>query len=293
MLKVYNYIILILFLFLLITGCTSNPFENDDISDSTRELTGKVTLSDNSAPDNVYIWLKGLNSSSWTDKNGDFKLRLPSGNQYGDIKPTGNFTMFYYVANYKIDSSSVVIRNGQLERGFGDVNEDGEIKETKILKKLVNVTTVATPSKINFSSDFWIYLERQVRIKVTLEALENNVNVAFCGASGGPLSYIFLQKRPSDVNYYEIINQYNTESEELNYIMRLQKGFNTWETTIVFYLTYMPMGQYNVIPYFLIMQPDVPSELIESLGADVKKPTSAFMTIPFKRSDGFLELRAN
>ena len=65
--------------------CSENPlFKDEDISSGGSDIKGKVSLNDNSPPDNVFIWLEGFNISTYSDSQGNFLLQLPpASNQPG------------------------------------------------------------------------------------------------------------------------------------------------------------------------------------------------------------------
>jgi len=98
-------------------------------------VEGKVRLSDNSDPSNVFIWLEGLNISTYTDEAGEFILNIPPPQFQPGGGMSGDFRLFYYVGNYKCTSSSVVIRDGYIDCGVGDVDSEGNVNEIIILTK--------------------------------------------------------------------------------------------------------------------------------------------------------------
>lgn len=78
----FGTLLIIVIAFLLQFGCTKNLFGTDKIS-AFDEIKGTVILNDGASPDSVFIWLQDLNLKSSTNKNGEFKIKLPSAKSQG------------------------------------------------------------------------------------------------------------------------------------------------------------------------------------------------------------------
>ena len=70
--------IIIYFLIILTSGCTENPFANKDQRISSRNISGRIYLTDGAKPQGIFVWLETFNVGTLTDENGVFKLTLPS-----------------------------------------------------------------------------------------------------------------------------------------------------------------------------------------------------------------------
>ncbi|MCD4664781.1 MAG: carboxypeptidase-like regulatory domain-containing protein, partial [Bacteroidales bacterium] len=144
------YYILLLFgvVFLFLFECTHNPFENTKITIDEKIISGKVELSDHSKPNGVYVWLEGFDIGTWTDAHGNFEISLPHARTQSDGRITGTYKLFFFLANYQLDSSFVVIRNGELQLSHGDINESGQLKRPKFLKKILKIETFVSPTSV-------------------------------------------------------------------------------------------------------------------------------------------------
>ena len=66
----------------------------------------------------------------------------------------------------------------------------------------------------------------------------------------------------------------------------IKDSVRTWNLTLDIVPNYLPIGEYEIIPYILILQDNVPEELIQSLGDDVEDFGENYLNIPFKRTGG-------
>ncbi|MDQ7065264.1 MAG: hypothetical protein Q9P90_13595 [candidate division KSB1 bacterium] len=142
---------------LFIAGCTENPFFKDDsISQPHRTIAGSVRLSDGLSPDGVFIWLEGHDLTATTDTHGRFSLTLPPPvTQAGDAYPDGVFRVFYFLANYYLETARVKIRKGEFLRAQADVTAKGELAPDKILQKFLRIEVTVGPNEIKAIFRIW------------------------------------------------------------------------------------------------------------------------------------------
>ena len=118
--KIFQLKLILLPLILILT-CSKNPFSDGKVNNAQQiKIEGTATLSDHGIEENIFVWLEGFQVSTWTDKNGNFKLTLPEIPTNND-NLNGIYKIYYYVANYKIKTSSITIINGQIEKNLGDI----------------------------------------------------------------------------------------------------------------------------------------------------------------------------
>ena len=158
--------ILIIFLLLstfIFFACTGNPFSDDEISPGNRQISGKVEVSGNQNPEGVYVWLEGFNIGTRTDEQGCFQLTLPMpASQGGSAEGVaGAFNLYYYVANFNLESTRVLTRNGSFVYSQGDINSKGELNNPKFLFQNLQIRTRVTPSSLS-SDDFQLWGEHRL-----------------------------------------------------------------------------------------------------------------------------------
>ncbi|MCI0698440.1 hypothetical protein L0337_41385 [candidate division KSB1 bacterium] len=109
---------------LVVGGCTSNPFGGDEITGGNRQISGNLILKDKSSPESVYVWLEGFGLNAWTNNRGEFKINLPPPASQGPAGGVdGVFALYFYLANYSLQSTTVIVdlnipfrrTNGRLE----------------------------------------------------------------------------------------------------------------------------------------------------------------------------------
>lgn len=280
----WTTIVSIFFLGLLFfTHCTDNPFDDGDISGGKRHIRGKVVLNEPGSLKDIFVWLEGFNLGTRTDEQGDFQLTLPppsSQNSGGGLD--GIFKLYFYLANYELDTSKVVIRDGEFIYSKADINKNGELIETKSLSQFLSIKTEVTPSTV------FINTTQLVSIKVTLEAvLGDSVTVVFPKSVGGFLGAALLRNVETDAVFI-VESTAGTTNSDVVVIGKIPVSRN-----LIFNLinTPLPKGKYDVIPYLLVKHEEIPPQLVESLGNNVEDLSPNYLKIPFKRETPILEIR--
>ena len=274
MIKCYPY-----FLILLALGfsCTDNPFFGGQDGALDKHLVrGKVMLSDGKSPENIYVWLDSLNISTRTGANGDFSLNLPKGDSLTGYNST--MQLYYYVANYKITFSTVLVHDGLFEYNKYDINNEGRIKSTVVLSKLLDISTDISPSTLSPSSE-----PRLLNINVTLRTIDTTVMV-FTEMDRELVlgSYIFKESGTAQDQAIRISNQGVSI-----------KGFfidssSIWQGQLLWQPGMLTSGIYEVYPYLIIQQEDFPDGLLESFGSNATKFSENYLKIPFRHDTAVL-----
>jgi len=269
---------------LLFAMCSSNPIFKDKDSSSQRIVKGKVRLSDNSDPGDVFVWFEGLNASTVTDEAGEFTLQIPPPQFQPGRGMSGDFRLFYYIANYEYAISSVVIRDGYIEYGTGDVDSEGNMNDIIVLTKLLDIKTEISPSEI-----------------IKTDALRLTVSVSVTLVPDSPPIVVQTYKTPDDnwltrMIFREINNPIDNAvlhtaggilvTEYIsNPIQPWHMGINThWISPR------LEPGVYDVIPYLRIVQEGLPEELIKSIGENADAFHHDYLRIPFKWAIGRLKV---
>ncbi len=286
-------VLIVLFACSFLMGCTKNPFDSDRLTDSRNTISGMIKLADGAVPDSVYVWLDGLAVGGWTDRAGRFELRLPPASSRPEASLTGVFKLYFYLANYGLDSAEVVLRQGRVEFGHGAIASDGQLKETAYLKRILNVRTTIIPQVFpELLSDTAATIEGQtLRIELAVQAVTDPVTIEYPDRSRGPVAILFIKRSDPDASSLEILDIDGTAQQaELiaETIYPNQKLFITY-----YYLRvgHLASGSYKIVPYFYIRQMGVPLALLRSLGVHVFRPEPDFLNIPMKRDGGDFRVR--
>lgn len=258
---------LIIFVFL---SCTDNPFFSDDANTIDRHLVrGQVILADGKSPEGIYVWLDSLNLSTRTASNGDFSLSIPKTDSLKGYNSA--MRLYYYVGNYKIAFSSVLVRDGLFEYGKYDITGEGRIKSTTSLSPVLEVTTDVSPALIPGTES------RSLTVNVTLKKVDSTVMV-YTEMNRDLILGSFIL-RPEGVASDQAIRYSNPGvSLKAFYI----DSSMTWQGEILILSGMLSIGQYELYPYIVIQPAELPDGLLESFGKDASKFTDNYLKIPFR-----------
>lgn len=263
------------------SGCTWNPFGKDDISEGHRQISGSVQLYDGSSPEGTYVWLEGFNVGEYTDGTGQFKLTLPAKSSHGASGGvSGIYSIYFYLANYQLDSAQVVIQEGEFVYSRGDINKEGKLYAPKVMRRFLRINTSAVPSSVsaNYTGN--------IEVKVTLTATDS-ASVVLPKSMGGMLGAVLLKKSDS----YDVFIFTSAPFIETREVILVGRTPRTIGMTFNIITRSLTQGQYEVVPYLLIAHEAIPEDLMESLGPDVEELSPNYLNIPFRREGGQFEIK--
>lgn len=266
-------------------SCTSSPFGQNEISEGRREMTGSVLLSEPRNLEDIYVWMEEFNISSRTDENGEFSLTLPppsSQSQGGGVN--GVFDLYFYIANYYLRKTEVLVRDGEFLYGEASLNADGELLAPEVLTEFLLIRTTITPTittldcSPNPPGPSTPPCDTML-VRLTLQATKgDSVPVVFPGSPSGLGGVVLKNVDTEEAFTIAAIpgsQSQHTVGVEEQPVTRVMT-FNLRENPI-------PRGTYEVIPYFLIRFEDIPQGLKASLGPAAEQLDVAFLRIPFRR----------
>lgn len=271
----------------LTLSCTSNPFSSDQEIKNIK-LSGQVRLSDGLSPDSVYIWLEGFNLGTYTDSSGKFSILLPSPEAQGYGKGyNGEMFLYFYAANYRLDSSTVSFANGKLAKVQQDVNENGSLKELKTLLSLLQINTSIFPSVVHLDE------HAPVKVVVKLKAFQYPLQVNYKG-----LMTKFGIIKTGMVFKSVIDPEINSVFTDLRGSKKLMYNFSSyqqeeWRYNFILNTNELLPGGYSVFPYIIIPQENVPLQLMESIGNNIEEFGMGYLKLPMKRTDGLFEVMSD
>lgn len=271
---------------LLFSGCTKSPFSEDKTALGTRQIRGAVTLDDGSSPEGVYVWMQRYDVSAHTDAGGRFQLTLPSPSPSDQSASSGVFTVYFYLANFYLDSAKVFTRDGVFVYEKGDVNKNGELSAPRRMQRLLRISTTVkrfTPP---------VTARDSTVVQVSLQADINPVAVVFpnaCPDRECPDHRIgaVLLRNISTNDVYVVQMSPGAASRHL-----VTVGQVPVTRTMYFSLdrVLIPAAVYEVIPYLWIEREALPPRLIDSIGSNVLALGPDYLKIPFRREGGRLEV---
>ncbi len=268
----------------IVSQCTDNPFDQNDNNKiiDHHVLQGTLSLSDTASKSDIFIWLAGAGISTFSDSRGSFRLQLPNTAEIRGLN--GVFGLYYYLGNYRIDSSQVLIRDGVFEYGKSDINDDGKIINAPTLKKLLDIRTSVSPAETVSNESFILFVT--VELKAFLEPV-------FVGTlkdrEEALTSMIFLKKNADILESKLYGDPYSPATVEA-----VSVGLGSiWEGKLFIPANYFEPDEYLVVPYIQIIQENIPEELLLSLGEQVHELSYDYLNIPFKQTAAVLQITSN
>lgn len=259
-------------------SCTQNPFDDQAEITSKNKISGFIELEGAADARHVYVWLDMFDLGDFTDARGHFQLELPPPEQQPHGGYTGQVNLYFYSANYQIDSTSLIIRRGEFLFPQGLTDEAGQLRNPVVLEKLLDVTVTVDPAA--FSADDSAPVEIIVNIcaaRYPVEVLTTETNELEIAA--------FLAERvdTSEGGFFPI------NADAYREVFRLvENEAETWESFFVPAQARLPAGEYRMLPYIWVRQRGLPRRLIESLEIPYEQFSPAYGNLPFQRhGDGF------
>lgn len=280
--------ILIIFLLLstfIFSACTGNPFSDDEISPGTMRITGKVEVSNNRNPEGVYVWLEGFDIGTFTNQDGEFEITLPSTAQNSG-GATGIFNLYYYLANYKLTKTELTVRSGEFVFTTGEINNKGELQRPKFIPRILDISIGLTPSTANADTSIFM------KVEVVLSSETDSVTVFYPRETfNGPnklIAPLFVKNLETGTAFYVETTLAGINKEDLITIVRGRPFVRTM--LLLMGKGILSEGQYKIIPYLRVSQPDVPAELLNNLIEDIDSFGLDYLNVPFLRTNGVLSV---
>lgn len=260
-------------------GCTSNPVGDDNIGDENKQISGSVQLDSDDQPERVYVWLEGFNRGVYTDTDGEFTLTLPAG-ENEDV--TGVFKLYFFVANYKLDTEEVAVRKGVFIYNQAGLNSEGRLLRSKILEPFLFIKSSIEPESMKFGAAGNINIGLELR---TNSSISDSVTVVFPKTTAGFLGPVFFQN--IDTQELFIFETLPAATQE---VVIIGSNPSKRSASLTFLTLNLPVAKYVVIPFMHIAHEEIPSELLDSIGSNLKELSPNYLKLPFVRQGGYIEV---
>ena len=280
-----NLVLIGSFILSSLISCTENPFSDPPEIGST-QIKGQVLLNKHIDNSGVYVWLEQMGASAFTNVDGEFLITIPPpGSQGGGGGIDGDLFMYFYLANYKLDSVKVAFLRGVPLASEGDLDGEGNVDGIIHLFNLLNVELKFGNETISMSGF------GRLRITITLNSPQPDpvrVVVTKLGPQEPlPLAAFFIRKVDSEESILRI-NDIGTYFEYVEFISRQEDLI--YEFSIGFSAGELPVGIYEVIPYLKVRDVNPPSELLKTFGEHIFEYHADYLNLPFKRSSANITL---
>lgn len=280
-----NLVFICSFILSSLISCTENPFSDAPKIMST-QIRGQVLLDNDSDNSGVYVWVEQMEVSAFTNTDGEFLINIPPPiSQGGGGGFQGDLFMYFYLANYKLDSIRVEFVNGVPLDSKGDLNEEGNVAGSIQLSNLLNVKLSLNTTTISMSDT------DSVRIKITLTTPQifavTFVITKTSNRDVVPLPAFFIRKVDSEESILKI-NDIDPYFEFVDFVTLREPAI--YDTKVGFSEGELPTGTYEIIPYFKVSGVNPPSGLLKDFGEHVFEYHSDYLNLPFKRSPVYITL---
>ncbi len=275
--KRYNHKIGFLALCIAFFACTTNPFFEDKIKSYDKQnIKGNVVLQGEKNNAGIVVYLEEFEIFTKTDRNGDFKITIPQAYTQSGTGITGLFKIYYYVANYKLQQSTVFINRGEFVFGEAALTDEGVIRDRLILQKLLDIRTDVNPLKIknNFTG--------MVKVEVFIRNRVDSVIVFTHLSKTKELSSIYLTSN-------DTVHLINKASNLVSVVIDTPRVWNMYVDWRIHGKPILP-DNYKVIPFISVYQYEIPEKLLDYFNAGTIRFTKDFLSIPYRRKSGKLEV---
>ncbi len=276
----------LLFALLASAACTDNPLEGDStVAASHRRIQGVIRLSDRADHSGAYIWLEGFDLRTVTRADGAFSLTLPlAGAQGAAGGSDGVFRLYAFLGNYGMASVTTAVRDGVFLFPDTEIDEKGNIRKEIYLQELFSITTTTNLNSIEADSLRVLFVEVKLRSSVP------PVEVYFPRVVNGMEAPLLL--RNVATGKVHILKSTVTDIEMTDYV---QVGAADYTRSMILVIPKYTLqaGEYEIVPYLLPRERDIPLGLLSSLGSDVSTLGEGYLGYPMLRSGGRLRVYSN
>lgn len=259
----------------LLCACTHNPLSKDETIFS-HSIRGQIALSDGAVPDHALVWLRDTQISTRTLQDGSFELNIPSAAMQSGSSLNGEFALYFYVANYRMDSLQVVFQNGNLLFGQKGLDENGFLTRVILLYKFLDISVGLDPAIVYEGQAATVYAYVSVKaLDVWTMARGYFSKAAFKGdptfmagfLSSGDAFTPILQ--PNKIYSY---GEFPIDVQTMA-LLPVVLTINPGEVTA---------GEYEIIPFLFIPQTNLPAGLLAQLGSHCRDFDPDYANMPIK-----------
>lgn len=273
-------------------GCTSNPLDDSKVTGSPNQISGQVILDNEASPESVYVWLKKRDLGTYADDKGDFLITLPPPLTQSTNSGIEFDTLYFYLANYLLESSEIMLVDGELAYDHSDLDKNGRIRQSPIvMKRFLKISTSVEPDIIRHDAPAG---EDTVFVTAQLEA-EASCGLADIAAMGardrnvadGPLGAALIRKvGAAQANiirgtFFESNGHFVVPICQTPVFRDLYFVLSSGDLDLV-------PGTYEIFPFILTNPQNVPLRLLERIGYGVNELGENYLKKPMRWNAGKL-----
>ena len=262
----------------VILAC-DNPFGQDEITGENRTVSGVVTVTDAENAKGVYVWMDLVNVGAFTDAGGSFTLTLPPKSAL--IKSgivTGDFDLYFYTISHELIIKKVILRDGNILYGNGDVDKNGKMHNVVLLKKFKVKTIPVFPLPTQSGYQFALsvashFTSTNPGSKISIP----NGNMSLLGGC------FVIDTETNKAHLYEL------PGTGKPFIASLDRQEQVWGFHPKTGDEIKVRTTYKTIPFVFPYYPDLPPELLSSISVSEMEINENYLSILFSGDFGEFE----
>ena len=272
-----------IFLLLLLSSCTSNPFW-DDSGTIEMKITGKVLTENNQTNVPVSVWLETFDLYTTTDSVGYFSFPITN-SQTPNGSMNGPVNLYFFIHNYELDSVTVYFTNGMLSKEQTDFSKDGGLLNPVEMKKLLSgeVELHFNKNSIQTRDTLRVSFNLETHSVVSIDTYKYILQWDDSDFHSGLFFRSLTDNETVTIYRFSGTNQFgNSVEDQLRNLTYEENESITWTYYLLSDSLNLSSGEYEVLPYLLIRHDQIPIGLIDAHGGDSALTLSAnYLDLPF------------
>ena len=272
----------IIFLLISFFSCTSNPFWEDSPTIEMK-ITGKVLTENNQTNVPVSVWLETFDLYTTTDSVGYFSFSITN-SQTPNGSMNGPVNLYFFIHNYELDSVTAYFTNGMFSKEQTNFSEDGELLNPVEMKKILSGDVILHFNKnsIQTRDTLRVSFNLETHSAVSIDTYKYILQEDGSDFHSGLFFRSLTDNETVIIYRFSGTDQFgNSVEDRLRNLTYEKNEYITWTYYLLSDSLNLSSGDYEVLPYLLVRQDQIPNGLIEALGGDSAFTLSAyFLDLP-------------
>jgi hypothetical protein len=272
----------IIFLLISFFSCTSNPFWEDSPTIEMK-ITGEVLTENNQTNVPVSVWLETFDLYTTTDSVGYFSFSITN-SQTPNGSMNGPVNLYFFIHNYELDSVTAYFTNGMFSKEQTNFSEDGELLNPVEMKKILSGDVILHFNKnsIQTRDTLRVSFNLETHSAVSIDTYKYILQEDGSDFHSGLFFRSLTDNETVTIYRFNGIDQSgNSVEDKLRNLTYVENESITWTYYLLSDSLNLSSGDYEVLPYLLVRQDQIPNGLIEALGGDSAFTLSAyFLDLP-------------
>jgi hypothetical protein len=263
-------------------SCTSNPFWEDSPTIEMK-ITGEVLTENNQTNVPVSVWLETFDLYTTTDSVGYFSFSITN-SQTPNGSMNGPVNLYFFIHNYELDSVTAYFTNGMFSKEQTNFSEDGELLNPVEMKKILSGDVILHFNKnsIQTRDTLRVSFNLETHSAVSIDTYKYILQEDGSDFHSGLFFRSLTDNETVTIYRFNGIDQSgNSVEDKLRNLTYVENESITWTYYLLSDSLNLSSGDYEVLPYLLVRQDQIPNGLIEALGGDSAFTLSAyFLDLP-------------